>query len=53
MVNKIVTPIIHALFLVPMLFIAMGSIELMARRFELLPDYIRLFELPSFCRSEL
>lgn len=44
--KKITTPIIHAAFLIPLLTIAMGSIELMTRTFGLLPDYIRVFEVP-------
>ena len=44
--KKFITPVIHALFLIPLLTIAMGSIELMSRSFGLLPDYIRVFELP-------
>jgi len=44
--KKIITPIIHAAFLIPLLIIAMGSIELMARSFGLLPDYIHVFEVP-------
>ena len=46
MKRKIITPIIHAAFLIPLLTIAMGSIERMARTFGILPDYIRVFEAP-------
>lgn len=44
--KKVITPIIHTAFLIPLLIIAMGSTELIARSFELLPDYIRVFEMP-------
>jgi len=44
--KKLITPLVHLPFLIPILAIAMGSIELMARRFDFLPDYIRAFEVP-------
>ncbi len=44
--KKFITPIIHAASLIPLLIIAMGSIEFMARTFGLLPDYILVFEGP-------
>lgn len=44
--KKIITPIVHVLFLFPMTFIAMGSIELVARHFDLVPDYIAVFRVP-------
>jgi len=44
--KKVITPIIHAAFIIPLLTIAMGSIELMARIFGLLPDYIAVFRVP-------
>ena len=44
--KKITTPIIHAVFLIPLTFVAMGSIELIARVFGLLPDYIAVFRVP-------
>jgi len=44
--KKIISPIIHTAFLIPLLIIAMGSTELIAQSFELLPDYIRVFEVP-------
>lgn len=44
--KKIITPIIHLVFLFPLTFIAMGSIEFIARTFGLLPDYILVFRIP-------
>ena len=44
--KKIIIPIIHLVFLIPLLTIAMGFVELIARTFGLLPDYIRVFEVP-------
>ena len=44
--KKIITPILNAAFLIPLLIIAMGSIELMVQSFGLSSDYIRVFEVP-------
>ena len=44
--KKILTPLLHVAFLIPSLAIAMGAIELMARSFGFLPDYIRVFKPP-------
>ena len=44
--KKIITPIIHLAFLFPLTIIAMGSIEFIARTFDLLPDYILVFRMP-------
>lgn len=44
--KKMLAPLIHAAFLIPLIAIAMASIELIARVFRLLPDYIRVFEWP-------
>ena len=44
--KKIITPIINLAFLFPMTFITMGSIELVARSFGLIPDYISVFKIP-------
>ncbi len=46
MPRKIFTPIIHAAFLIPLLTIAMGSIERMAQSFGLLPNYIFVYKAP-------
>ena len=44
--ERIITPIIHAAFLIPLLAISMGSIELIAVTFDLVPDYISVFRVP-------
>lgn len=44
--KKIISILIHIIFLIPLLIIAMGLVELIASKFGLLPDYIRVFEMP-------
>ena len=44
--EKVLTPIIHVLFLIPLLTIAMGSSEFFARTFDLLPDYMSVYRFP-------
>ena len=45
--KKALTPIIHALFLIPLLTIAMGAIELIAKHFDLVPDYFAVYRAPQ------
>ena len=44
--RKVISPFIHLAFLIPALVIAMGAIELIARKFDLLPEYINVFKPP-------
>ena len=44
--KKLITPIIYGLFLFPNLAVAMGSIEYIANKFNLLPNYIDVFRIP-------
>ena len=44
--KKLIAPLIHALFLLPILAITMWTIELTAKKFGLIPDYIQVFKIP-------
>jgi len=44
--KKVIKPILHIAFLIPMTAIAMGSIEFIAQTFDLLPDYFAVFKIP-------
>ena len=47
MMKKAIAPFIHALFLIPLLTIAMGAIELIAKHFDLVPDYFDVYRMPQ------
>ena len=44
--KKIISPIIYAIALFPLLFVAMGTIEVMAQQLHLAPAYIQVFTFP-------
>ncbi len=44
--KKISTSILYAIVLFPLLFVAMGAIEVMAQLLNLTPDYIQVFMFP-------